>query len=284
MDSGLRLRQLFAALQRPGHRLLLGDRDLELQEGVGQHLDRRLQRPAEDLIEGAGGGVLRLPGLVPPLLYLAAVGPGAEHLVGRAVAGVDEALGNPFALGHQRERGLPGSACAARGPDLEEGGLGLRGEAPGGSTVLESLPIARVPRLRVAGEERGVEQRLRHAHPRLVSHRQGDVEVGGEPVASVELIERSVGRVHEVAEVERAALLAVPRVERQGGEEAAARLADAGLGPFHPQAFLGDAEVVPERLGDDGGEGVRGGRLRMDRRRGGDQQNRGSGSERGGVT
>ena len=84
----------------------------------------------------------------------------------------------------------------------------------------------------------------------------------------------SVGRVHEVAQVERAGLLTVAGIERQGGEEAPPRLAHPSLGPLDGEALLGETEVVLQRLGDDGGERVgaaagllSGDRNRRDRRR-----------------
>jgi hypothetical protein len=65
----------------------------------------------------------------------------------------------------------------------------------------------------VPGDAGRVEDGLHKPEARFVSQRQRHVEIGREPRRSDELVERRIRRVHDVAEVERAALLAIPRFE-----------------------------------------------------------------------
>jgi len=163
-------------------------------------------------------------------------------------------LRDALALGHQREGGLPDAARAPGGTDIEEGGLRSGGQAPCGGGVLEPLSLGGVPGERVAREDGGVEDGLREADPGFPLEWDGDVDVGGEPVGADHLVERGVGRVHEVAQVEGAAQLAVAGVHRKAREEATPRLAQACLRLRDGLALLAQADVAAERLGDDGVE------------------------------
>jgi hypothetical protein len=101
--------------------------------------------------------------------------------------------------------------------------------------------------------------------------RQRHVDVRREALSADELIERGVRRIHDVAQVERAALLAVAGFEGERREKSAARLAHARRGAFHGQVLLRESEVVPDRLGDDVAERVGGG---LRRERGGEARQR----------
>ena len=247
------------------HRIVLAHAQVEGNEGVGQGLDGRVERPAKHLIEGARRGVLLLGGLGELLLDLAPVGAGAKHGVGRRLAGQDQPLRHSLTLLHQREGGFPGAARGARRCDVQVGGLCLCGEPAGGGGALERLRIARVPSERVSGEDGRVEDRLQQPEPRIVPLGQGDVEIGGETVGARDLIERGIRGIHEVAQVERPGLLAKARFECDRGQEAAACLAHAGFGALDLEGLLRQPKVVPDGFGHDRRHGISG-RLRGGRR------------------
>ena len=217
------LRELLAVAGRAQVRV--GCRvEREVERGVGEQRDRRVERAIQHLVQRARRGVAPLGRLGERLRGLGAVGAGAEHGIGGECALRERALERRHLRVDERHGARVDLGCARGGRVREVGELCVGGELARGTTQLGVLHRTIGARDALGGERLRRDERLREVQPRLLRERLRHAQVRRKPRRAQHLVERGVGRVHELAEVHHVLQARATRVERDRREEQRARL------------------------------------------------------------
>ena len=147
------------------------------------------------------------------LPYFAAFGARTKYDIRCRLPGPNEALADTqIFVEHGEHRFQCGDDTIAAGV-AEPRLLHVGGELPHGSFACRADQVALCARRGGSAEQRVVEQRLHQLQLRFLSLREGGADVGRKALLSDQLIERVVGGVDEVADVDDAAVFGVASVD-----------------------------------------------------------------------
>jgi hypothetical protein len=157
---------------------------------------------------------------------------------------------------HERQRRAKELRDASGARDCPVARLDFGRQTARGCAHFGGLRVSLGRRRAHASANGGLEDRLCEPDSCFLGDRQRQPNVRGEGARSRELIERSIGRVHEGSEIEATVGAGPARAEGEGGEAERSCFAHRGVCAVFVELCLGEREIGAQRLPYVGVDGV----------------------------